>query len=175
MMLWQRYCRQSRGFSLLESLICLAMIIILTAIALPVLLSLQQSQLTQLTNNLTTAVKTARAQALYYRSTTFICPSATGNRCDNDWNQPHVLVMLAASRTAEARVLYDIPMPHVLGTLTWQGFGSSPYPQMNPSGDSFQYNGTWRYCRQDAQMQEENRTIRLSRTGKVTVTSGDVC
>lgn len=169
-------CRpQQAGFTLLEGLIALSIIATVAALTLPDLVSLRQQRVAMLTNNLTTAVQTARAQALYYRANTFICPSANGSSCSSDWNQAHILVMLSAGAARSQKILYTLPMPIMPGKLTWRGFGTNPCPQMNPSGDSFQYNGTWQYCSDNPRDLSDNRTISLSATGKVSVIQGRVC
>jgi len=130
------------GLTLLEAIITMAIVAVVIGLALPDVSSLRAQRATLLANHLVAAVHAARAQALVYHAALTICPSQDGFQCVTDWDARHLLVLMPMINQAVAQVLYDITMPKMPGTLTWHGFGAGPYPQLNPSGDSFQHNGT---------------------------------
>lgn len=148
---------------------------VLLVLTLPDMPSLRQGRSNTLASQLVSASHYARSMALAYQTTTYICPSLDGVNCDNNWQTKQLLVLRTSATGASATLLYVISLPAMPGKLSWRGFGTSSYPMFNPTGDSFQYNGTWQYCSDSPNEIQDNRKVILSSTGKITVKAGERC
>jgi type IV fimbrial biogenesis protein FimT len=78
---------RSRGFTIIEFAVTLAIVGILVSIALPNLMSMvANSQLRSVSSELHAALSTARAEALRSRTAVTFCAVNAG-ACDTSWNQ----------------------------------------------------------------------------------------
>jgi len=77
------------GFTIVEMMIAIAIVTVLTAIALPNLTQfLARNNLAGATNEIIAGINQARAEAIARSSTVTICPSNNGNRCNNgNWER----------------------------------------------------------------------------------------
>lgn len=84
---------QTRGFTLLELMITVAVLIILLAIAVPSFQGLMASnRLTAATNEFIAALNTSRAEAIRRGQRVILCASSNGTGCtDTDWTQGWIL------------------------------------------------------------------------------------
>jgi type IV fimbrial biogenesis protein FimT len=79
------HCRQQQGTTLIEQIMQLAIVGILTSVAVPSLrklLSHNQQQIAQ--SDFITALQDARETALTTGKRTLLCPTRDGSRCSND-------------------------------------------------------------------------------------------
>lgn len=144
----------SRGFSLLEALVVMAISAIVLAIGVPSYRSVIENQRASSTMHLLTAyMASARGTAISYRIPTVVCPSnrAGGCRMDGDWSQGWLMFFDAdGNRQPDARedILRDENAPlHPSLRLV----SSSGRPQLRylPDGRSAGSNISVRLCRGD--------------------------
>ena len=76
------------GFTLVELMVTIAIVAILTAIALPSFsTSIRNSRLASTTNEFIAAVNLARSEAVKSNRTAQVCASADGATCGTNWSQ----------------------------------------------------------------------------------------
>jgi len=76
----------NRGFTLLELMIVVLVLIILASVALPSMVStIQNNRMTAQANGFLTAFQLARTEALKRNDPVSVCPSSDGATCDGDW------------------------------------------------------------------------------------------
>ncbi len=83
------HCTQAsqKGFTIVEIMIAIAIVTILTAVALPSLTQIfARNDLAGITNELIASINQARSEAVTRSTTVVICPSSGGAGCDaGDW------------------------------------------------------------------------------------------
>ncbi|MCA1779969.1 MAG: GspH/FimT family pseudopilin [Xanthomonadaceae bacterium] len=85
--------QRSRGFTIMELLIGIAILAILTVVALPNFIAFtQNNRLAAQANELVATLQYARSEALKRGVDVQICSSASGTACDGDWNDGWVAV-----------------------------------------------------------------------------------
>ncbi|MFT4247693.1 MAG: GspH/FimT family pseudopilin [Pseudomonas sp.] len=81
-------CRPTRGFTLVELMITVAVMAILVAIGFPGFQSvLASNRVATGTNELIASLALARGEAVRNTVSSGVCPSATGTDCGNDWSE----------------------------------------------------------------------------------------
>ncbi|HXG28158.1 MAG TPA: GspH/FimT family pseudopilin [Nevskiales bacterium] len=143
---------QERGFSLVESLVAVALLAVLAGLALPALQELhERNRVVASANLLLTHIQLARLRAVLDASDVVICPSADGALCAHDakaWSQ---------------------------GWLVFRDQDYSQPPQFNPDSDNLllahrngpggaQVRGTPAYIRYYPSGYATNRTLTLCTT-----------
>lgn len=80
-------CRSSRGFTLVELMVTIAVLAILVAIAFPSFeASFRSNRVATSNNALLTALSMARSEAVRNTRGGGVCASADGNGCNGDWS-----------------------------------------------------------------------------------------
>lgn len=84
--------RYKRGFTLVELLITIVVASILIAVAVPAFSSfVQNNRITAQTNELVTAIATARSEAIKRKQGVTVCNSSDGATCSGSWDQGWIL------------------------------------------------------------------------------------
>lgn len=109
---------KDRGFTLVELLISVSLIIIVCSIAVPALADLvaysrQQALLTQVQD----AVQKARTQAVLHRQTIVLCGTTDASTCSRDWRGGWLTVAADTKKILNATLLTPAD------ELRWSGFG----------------------------------------------------
>jgi len=82
------YALRTKGFTLIELMVTIAVLAILLAIAFPSFQgSMRSNRLATTTNEVLASVALARSEGLRSRGHGAICPSADGLTCGVDWNE----------------------------------------------------------------------------------------
>ena len=84
--------RYKRGFTLVELLITIVVASILIAVAVPAFSSfVQNNRIAAQTNELVTAIATARSEAIKRKQDVTVCNSSDGATCTGSWSQGWIL------------------------------------------------------------------------------------
>lgn len=128
------------GFTIVEQLITLLLVVILATLATPALSRLQQKERdTAAMEELLGFLQFARSHAVLHKSTLTLCPSQDGKICLNDWNEQWLLHQASAQKTLRWEEAYKGQ-----NRLNWSGFSGSI--RFLPNGTSPISNGRFYIC-----------------------------
>jgi len=142
--------RVFRGFSLVEAVVCMALVSILLGYAFPSLNDmLKRSEATSAINWLVTTVAFTRHAAITRGVTVTLCPSKDGTTCGGHWHEG-VIIFTDANRDrtidSKDKLLHRARFPVDGATLTWHSFRNRQYLQMRGDGFTNYQNGNFVYC-----------------------------
>jgi len=162
-----RFSKGTRGFSLPELGVVLMLAGLLLGLALPTWRHfLEQSCSQNLLEQLSSALRFTRQQALLRHQRLSLCPSWDGRICRGNWQQGF-LVFKEAERIGEERQIIRYFQPsQTQGILHWRAF---PYHHPDchflPSGMTAYENGTFWYC--SAGKATPDWALTLSQSGRI--------
>ncbi|ENU61788.1 GspH/FimT family pseudopilin [Acinetobacter lwoffii] len=172
------YKKITRAFTIVELIICIAMIAILVSIALPYFhdyLSKQEAK--NIPIKLSQINRYARSQAAVFHQNIVICPSQDSLSCQaNQWNK-NMLVFIDKNKNRQVDV--DEQILHIdalnlkYGNLSWRGTLSLPSVTYQahtalPIGS----NGSFYYC--STHLSSQQRIV-LSKMGHIRIESLSSC
>jgi type IV fimbrial biogenesis protein FimT len=130
------------GFTLIESLITLALIAILFAIIAPNFKHFfQQSNNQAIASQLMHAIQFARSQAIINNKKMMMCSSDNQKNCGGNWQQGFIII-------SDSRVLFSAKISIKNAILHWRSFPLS-FDHLEFSSKNFQ-NGTFWLCPENA-------------------------
>jgi type IV fimbrial biogenesis protein FimT len=170
---------QGRGFSLIELIVAVALLAILTSLAIPSLHRLQEhNRITSSTNLLLTHIQLARIRAIMDAATVVICPSMDGAICtpDNEaWSHGWLVFKdydfsLPAQLDPEDTLL----LAHQNGN-TWAAVNTAmTHIRYSPAGDSAR-NGTLTLCSRSDSLYARAIIISIVGRARVSKATPDEC
>jgi type IV fimbrial biogenesis protein FimT len=154
---------RSRGFTLAEILVSLAILAILLALAAPSFTdSSLSSKLRSTANSLVGAAQLARSEAIKRDAVVTLCVSSNGTACGvGDWSQGWIVL-------SGATVLQSIPAAPT-GFLVTPAGGSVAL-SFQPSGVGATAE-TFKVCRQTPSAGAQERSVTISAVGKASVST----
>ncbi|MDF1796418.1 MAG: GspH/FimT family pseudopilin [Coxiellaceae bacterium] len=154
------------AFTLSEMMLSITILMIVSAMALPVWQSIQRRQHLRLQlNQLNTMMRFAQMTALSRREVITLCGSH-GLSCDGDW-QAGLLVVIGNNQAKLRYVRRDFKR----WRLSWRGsFGCNDYLKFAPSGFTLGQQGRFYLCGQDSP--ESDRAIVVSHSGRQRLDQG---
>ena len=172
------YKKITRAFTIVELIICIAMIAILVSIALPYFHEYRSKQEAQnIPIKLSQINRYARSQAAVFHQNIVICPSQDSLSCQaNQWNK-NILVFIDKNKNRQVDV--DEQILHIdalnlkYGNLSWRGTLSLPSVTYQahtalPIGS----NGSFYYC--STHLSSQQRIV-LSKMGHIRIESLSSC
>jgi type IV fimbrial biogenesis protein FimT len=174
--------RQNRGITLIELVMTLALVSILLAIAAPAFGGLVQRDAAETSRNtLTTALGTARIEAVTRTRNVVVCPSADEQYCDHSTEWQHGWIVFADANQdgdrdeGETLISAGDPQPEGVAIVSTAGRTKVAY---HTDGSSPGSNLTLTLCdRRGAQLATSlvvNNAGRV-RTGKPTAAAAEAC
>ena len=172
------YRKITRAFTIVELIICVAVLAILTSIALPYFHKYQSRQeAKQIPIKLSAVNRYARSQAAVFHQNIVICPSQDSLSCHpNQWNK-NILVFIDKNKNRQVDTGEQILQIDVLnlkyGNLRWRGALSLPSVTYQahtalPIGS----NGSFYYC--STHLSNQQRIV-LSKMGHIRIESLSSC
>ena len=172
------YKKITRAFTIVELIICVAVLAILTSIALPYFHKYQSRQeAKQIPIKLSAVNRYARSQAAVFHQNIVICPSQDSLSCHpNQWNK-NILVFIDKNKNRQVDTGEQILQIDVLnlkyGNLSWRGALSLPSVTYQahtalPIGS----NGSFYYC--STHLSNQQRIV-LSKMGHIRIESLSSC
>jgi type IV fimbrial biogenesis protein FimT len=173
----------ARGFTLVELVTVLAILAVLTGIAVPAFTGfMRAATLTSATNDLFASILMARSEAVRRGSRTALCKSSDGHACANSggWEQGWIVFHDTnndgAHDPGEEIILHAQAMPrdlHLSGNLNVAKYVSyTPTGEARLAGGGFQA-GTFTLCNPSLRS-EEARQIVISSSGRPRVQKATV-
>lgn len=173
--------RTSRGFTVIELMVTLAIVAILLLVATPSMISYKRnSELTSATNTLFAAINTARGEAMKRGMYAMVVPTGNGT----DWSTGWVVFIdndrsKTFNSSTDQIILTQGAMPNyitVTGNGSADGTGTAPYIMFDASGYSTQKLNagfsalTLQVVRNDVSSTlalEQTRRIKIAATGRI--------
>lgn len=142
--------RASQGFTLLELLVVLALMVVMTTWAVPAFQTLaERNRLSVEVMRLMGALGQARSAAITQRREAVICPTRDQSECDGDWRLPLMLFIdqddTPGERAADEAIL-KVWSASGVASLDYNGFGSNRYIRYRENGRPKGQNGTYELC-----------------------------
>ncbi len=160
------------GFTMLELLICLLVVSVLGAVALPGLQDLTEQQRgDSIMNRLASAIALGRSTAITTGEVVTLCRSKDGKQCSGQWQEG---VLLFTDSNADRNinqndsVIRYFTFPEAEGGLTWQAFQNRQYLQFTGAGHTRNQNGSFTYCATNKKP-ELTRQLIVSRTARARI------
>ncbi|WP_394176963.1 GspH/FimT family pseudopilin [Thalassotalea litorea] len=163
--------KQHGGISLVELMVVIALIMILSLIAVPGVQGIYQNQLSRTEMERWRGIlQLARQSAISYQQRVTVCPSTDKAVCGGLWHQGG-LVFVDKDLNHDfshgdilIRTIHDSTKSFV---LDWRSFQGTNYLQFEPSGFTNAHNGTLTICSE--QSSRYHRAIIISRSGRVRI------
>jgi type IV fimbrial biogenesis protein FimT len=157
--------KRNLGFSLIELMVTLAVLVILITVAIPSFTSLiQNSRSAALANSIVIALNVARSEAVKRNALINLCPGNDGSACPGNWTNGWIVQLNTGATTVQ---VWDAPdtgavITQVGGnsTIRFDGSGRMTLPAAAVTINSRYPNCTGQQARQ----------IQISTTGRVSVT-----
>jgi len=151
------------GFTLVELLVTLALILILSGLAAPAFTNLFQDNRARLvTDQLRQLINLARTEAIRSGVTITICPSTDQQNCSTDWQAP-IIVFTDSNRNRTIdhndRVLRQLDLLRENETLQLRASSNKKYLQFNALGQPHGTFGNFTYCRDNLLSSARRLTI----------------
>lgn len=161
--------RPSLGFTLVEQLAIVIILVILSQLAMTQYDTfLKRIEGIVVTAEMKNLIVSGRNLALQSHCALTICGSSTGSSCDNNWNIGALLIQDHNRNglvDGNDRVLQFLPLNIRSADLTWRGFSGSRIT-IEAFGTTYASNGTFNYCSRDHNPQL-HRQIVINRGGRV--------
>jgi type IV fimbrial biogenesis protein FimT len=168
---FQKASLQQAGFSLLELIITLALIAIITGIAIPAYTSFINTTKDQVASEkLLQALVIARNEALLRGVTLTMCKSLDHVSCSGDWKNGQIIFIDSqhnATVTNKENIIYVLDS--VEGVLHWQSSLHRDYLSFFPSGSTQGEDGTFWFCH--AGVNVASWAIIVNQAGRARVTT----
>ncbi len=137
------------GKSLLEALLCLALISIFSSVTIPAIgLSLENQRRQSATIQMLGVLKFARGQAVFGRQKVSICHGSVNCERTGDWSQ-QLLVFSDINGNGLLDGTDTVLRAESIGHeiyWKWAGLRSTQYLQFEPDGTTLAFNGTFTLC-----------------------------
>lgn len=157
--------RYACGFSLVECLCTLIIVSIIAMIALPPLNTmLENSNRTQVTNQLLATLHFARSTAVYQRGVVTVCPGVTQCTGERVWNAS-LMVFHDTNRNGQLDMGEQvIRLESLLDDYSWRwaSFRQGTFIQFEANGTTLAHNGTFTLCKE----QQPQRQVVISLSGR---------
>jgi type IV fimbrial biogenesis protein FimT len=141
----------SRGLSLIELLLCLAiMAFLLVNVVTPGFNAARtRHDIDEVLQDVANSITMARAAAINENVMVTLCRSSDGEHCQGRWETGSILFTdYNADRVINGsdRLLFRMPPMKPGGTLTFNSFRNQQYLQLTPRGTTNSQNGNFTFC-----------------------------
>ncbi|MEX0738473.1 MAG: GspH/FimT family pseudopilin [Pseudohongiella sp.] len=138
-----------RGMSLLELFFTLAIITILTTLALPVFSMLEQEESSRVLRQFLNLVDSARSAAIRQGRTITLCPSDEHHNCAGDWQYGAMIFIdddANRQRDNNEEAITLVQWRDMKGELSWRAFGNRQRLLIDRYGGLTGQNGNLTWC-----------------------------
>ena len=168
--------KRANGFTLLELIFTLSLLVIVLTLGMPALSQwVQRSRATDLQYTLLHSIHYARTQATLLQSTVTLCPGTSA--CEDTWGSNLLIfndVNSNGVQDSNEPLLKQIDIGLLGQYLNWRSFRKKPYLQFSSRGLTRASNGTFHFCPKEPVNDLEFSLI-LARTGRARISDTPDC
>lgn len=152
-----------QGLSLIGLLSTLAIITVLSAVALPAWQPLvRQQEGKRVMQGLVSLVNNARSTAIRENTSVTVCPASPATlACGGSWDHGAIAFIDPAGRRRPARetLVHRLQWPENDGVLRWRAFGNRQYLNINSRGQLLHQNGNFTWCPLNADPRQARQLV----------------
>ena len=154
------------GFTLLECMIVILILIVLSSIALPIFKTHQTKSAKEVSKLLMQHLELAKSAAIAHQSVVTVCGSRDGLACDNAWSDGYLIFhdkKRNGVKEASDKVIAFKRLEDAVLTVQWRGFISKKFLQFSSNTFLNAQNGSFIICDNLG----NNQKLILNSTGRI--------
>jgi type IV fimbrial biogenesis protein FimT len=160
----------SRGFSLLEGLVCVTVLALLLGMSLPNWADFLDQRKGELAlQKIISSIALARSAAIKSGETVTMCPSKDTSSCGGQWQSGHIVFSdLNRNQLLDEEEILWTSVEHfnLTGTIHFRAFQNRQLLHFNALGFSQYQNGNFTFCSLDRNSQKARQLV-LNASGRV--------
>lgn len=169
--------QEQQGFTLVEAMVVVALLAVITTLAIPSWTQIRiRNAIRTATNDFTSSLYLARAEAVRLNTQVTVCPSTDGANCTNTaFTQGWIVKTGTSANEASQFILQDM-LPHPLARMDATNAANRVFmflPNGRPAANFM--GATVQICPVDTNFDSLTRQLTINRPGRISLAGLDAC